>query len=122
MPNTKINVTSSGTGVFAASPDSAPFHAGDTITFVSSKDAGDALVCFSDNAANALTPSSDTPVPLTAGSSITFKVSSAPESGCCVSIVSQGHQGTPDCPGIPAGLLRVTTANRRPVPSDPGQH
>jgi len=41
------------------------------------------------------------------------------ESGCCVAIVSAGHDGAPSCPGAPAGILPVTTMGRRPVPRDP---
>jgi len=119
MANTTIQVVSTGSGMFSASPDSAPFNTGDTVTFVAAEGVTDALVCFSDNASDVLTPTPDGSVKLVDGTPTTFTVTGASEGGCCVAIVSAGHDGAPSCPGAPAGILPVTTMGRRPVPRDP---
>ncbi|MEO8660554.1 MAG: hypothetical protein ABI693_18940 [Bryobacteraceae bacterium] len=119
MANTTIQVVSSGSGMFSASPDSAPFHPGDTVTFVAAEGVVDALICFSDNASDVLTPQPGGSVALSAGAPVTFTVTGATEGGCCAAIVSAGHDGAPSCPGAPAGILPVTTMGRRPVPSAP---
>ena len=119
MANTTIQVVSTGSGMFSASPDSAPFNKGDTVTFVAAGGTIDALICFSDNASDVLTPTPEGSVRLVDGTPVTFTVTGSPDGGCCASIVSAGHEGAPSCPGAPAGTLPVTTMGRRPAPRDP---
>lgn len=119
MANTTIQVVSTGSGMFSASPDSAPFHTGDTVTFIAAAGVNDALICFSENAIDAVTPTPDGSVKLVDGTPVTFTVTGPTDGGCCVAIVSAGHDGAPSCPGAPSGILPVTTMGRRPVPRDP---
>lgn len=121
MSNTQIHISSGATGTFSASPGSAPFNTGDSVTFTSAAGAEDALICFSDSASGILSPSPDSQVALSGGSSVTFSVNGPPQAGCCATVVATGHGGTPDGSNLPPGVLMIMTPNRRPAPGDPGQ-
>jgi hypothetical protein len=123
MSNKQIQI-SKGTHSFVASPGSVQLAAGDAVTFVSAG-ADDAVLCFSSNAPDFLTPAPTLPpdpgVALPAGASVTFTVSGDPQ-GCSVQVLSLGSSGTPDATGLPPGLLAVLTPSHRPGPTDPGQN
>jgi len=121
MANTQIQISGGGTSAFSVSPDSAPFNAGDTVTFVSAAGTADALICFSDNADVVIDPSSDDPTPIASGSKVTFKVTGTATGGCGATVVSKSHRGTPEFPDSPAGVLQIAVLKGRPDPADPGQ-
>jgi hypothetical protein len=119
MSITQIQI-STGPRSLLASPDSAGLSVGDQIAFVSTGGAGDAEICFSDNAKNFLTPAPAGPLVLAAGSTLTFTVTGTPQ-GCAVAVRAKGGSGTPDYDNIPPGMLAVLTPFGRPGPVDPTQ-
>jgi|ERR1035438_2928190 hypothetical protein len=121
MANTTIQISGGADGAFSVSPNSASFNAGDTLKFVSSAGTPNALICFSDPASVVISPASDDPFPISAGSTLNFSVTKSGGAGCGVTVDAADGGGIPEFPDAPAGVLEVATVKSRPVPTDPTQ-